>query len=182
MKRLIRFYVRLLRRLINARFKYVRLTPSYAGKIRFLDKEKKKIFSILSRCKSDSITADQIYTDCDYDIRFLERYKEIILRYKKLSDREKCLIIDCGANIGVSTRYFSEEFPEAYIFAVEPDKDNCKIAKLNTRNKKNIVIENAAIGASNGFADIENRTANPNAFRVSRKSEEGLSTRTSMSS
>jgi FkbM family methyltransferase len=41
------------------------------------------------------------------------------------------LIIDCGAYVGYSTAYFLSNFPEAHVFAVEPDKKNYEILKRN---------------------------------------------------
>lgn len=42
------------------------------------------------------------------------------------------LIIDCGANIGLSTLYFLRRFPDAHVIALEPDPDNFKMLALNT--------------------------------------------------
>ena len=42
------------------------------------------------------------------------------------------LIIDCGANIGLSTLYFLTRFPNAHLIALEPDPDNFRMLALNT--------------------------------------------------
>ena len=42
------------------------------------------------------------------------------------------LVIDCGANIGLSTLYFLKRFPNAHVIALEPDPDNFKMLALNT--------------------------------------------------
>ena len=42
------------------------------------------------------------------------------------------LIIDCGANIGLSTLYFLARFPSAHVIALEPDPDNFKMLVGNT--------------------------------------------------
>lgn len=39
------------------------------------------------------------------------------------------VIIDCGANVGVFTRFAKELFPDALIVAVEPHKENCEVFK-----------------------------------------------------
>jgi FkbM family methyltransferase len=41
------------------------------------------------------------------------------------------LIIDCGANIGLSTIWHARQFPEARIIAVEPGQSNLEIAAKN---------------------------------------------------
>ena len=42
------------------------------------------------------------------------------------------LIIDCGANIGLSTLYFLTRFPNAHVVALEPDPENFKMLARNT--------------------------------------------------
>jgi methyltransferase FkbM-like protein len=42
------------------------------------------------------------------------------------------LVIDCGANIGLSTLYFLRRFPNAHVIALEPDPDNFKMLARNT--------------------------------------------------
>ena len=42
------------------------------------------------------------------------------------------LIIDGGANIGLATRWFATQFPDAKIAAVEPDAANFAMLKRNT--------------------------------------------------
>ena len=60
------------------------------------------------------------------NIRLMSYYQESIAR------SETPLIIDCGANIGLATLWFSERFPKACIVAVEPNSDNFKLLTKNT--------------------------------------------------
>ena len=41
------------------------------------------------------------------------------------------LIIDCGANSGMATKFFGQTFPAARVVAVEPDGANMALAKAN---------------------------------------------------
>jgi FkbM family methyltransferase len=41
------------------------------------------------------------------------------------------LIVDCGANIGVSSYYFLHRYPGARLIAVEPDAQNCALCRQN---------------------------------------------------
>lgn len=41
------------------------------------------------------------------------------------------LIIDCGANIGLTSLYFLNKFPQARLIAVEPDVSNLEILRRN---------------------------------------------------
>jgi len=41
------------------------------------------------------------------------------------------LIIDCGANAGFSSAYFLSRFPNAFVVAIEPDRDNFRLLETN---------------------------------------------------
>ncbi len=63
---------------------------------------------------------------------FLHSLEEIFIEevYRsKLS--ESPLIIDCGANIGLSVLYFKRKYPNAEIIAYEPDQNNYELIKSN---------------------------------------------------
>jgi FkbM family methyltransferase len=156
--------------------RYVRLSPNYTGKIYFFDKKLRSFFYVLSRNKIDSLTADQIYTNADYDLRFMIRYQELMEKFLKAeSVGQKNLIIDCGANIGLSARYFAEEFPGALVVAIEPDASNFKMAVRNCEHLSNVVIKNCAIGSKKGFVKIANQDADSNAFTTIREnSDQGI--------
>ena len=40
-------------------------------------------------------------------------------------------ILDLGANVGLASRYFLEQWPAAFVVAVEPDGDNCGVLRSN---------------------------------------------------
>lgn len=44
---------------------------------------------------------------------------------------EPKLIIDCGANVGYSSIYFLNRYPQAHVIAVEPDDENFKVCTKN---------------------------------------------------
>jgi FkbM family methyltransferase len=66
------------------------------------------------------------------------------------------VIIDCGANIGVSTVYFASKYPQATILALEPNRANFEICQKNTQNFKNIVCLHAAIWKDNCELFLQN--------------------------
>jgi FkbM family methyltransferase len=58
-------------------------------------------------------------------------------------------IIDAGANIGTSSIFFAEKYPNARIIAVEPEESNFDQLLQNTKNYKNITpIKVGVWGAS----------------------------------
>lgn len=152
--------------------RYIRITPFTKGKVYFFDKIEKQFFSIFVRERIDSITADEILADHDYDLSFLKRYQEIIGKYNSILDQNKVpLIIDCGANIGLSAYHFATIFPHARIISVEPEKDNFYMMEKNCMGLGNVELLNNAVGSIDGFVNIDNSNADNNAFRTSRSDD-----------
>lgn len=84
-------------------------------------------------------------------------------------------IIDAGANIGISSIYFHEKYPDAHVFAIEPEAENFSLLKKNSSNYPRIIPFHGALwysetslevidqGLGNrGFCvgDISNQTSN----------------------
>jgi FkbM family methyltransferase len=74
-----------------------------------------------------------------------------------LASGKKPLIVDCGANIGVSVLWFSARYPEAHIIAVEPAPDNFAFLRKNTTGL-DVDLTQAGIGAADGTAWLSNPT------------------------
>lgn len=67
------------------------------------------------------------------------------------------LIVDLGANVGYSLRYWHERFPEARMIAVEPDADNAKLCRANVEAggfAEQVEIIEACIGARERIARL----------------------------
>jgi len=80
----------------------------------------------------------------DYNIygqifRF-EEYKPLVDMVNKLKQKEILYVVDAGANVGCSTLYFKQLFPNAKVVAIEPQSGNfnilCKNIELNNMNKE----------------------------------------------
>jgi len=71
-----------------------------------------------------------------------------------LEDKSINLIIDLGANVGLSCVYFAHKYPNAKIIAFEPHPEHVKRAnhniELNKLNSKNISLVAAAASNQNG--------------------------------
>ncbi len=64
-------------------------------------------------------------------------------------------ILDLGSHIGLSSLFFSSEFPDARIECVEPVRENRVILKKNlSENKVNAGVHDFAIGGRNGSGRI----------------------------
>ncbi len=74
---------------------------------------------------------------------FTFQYKEIFLEniYNFHTEKENPVILDCGANIGLSSIYFKQKYPGAIITAFEADPAIFEYLTLNL--------------AENGFTDIQ---------------------------
>src|SRR5262249_35244366 len=59
------------------------------------------------------------------------------------------VIIDCGANIGLTSLYLAAHYPHARVYSVEPDAENFALLRLNTRAEPRITpIRAAVVGRS----------------------------------
>lgn len=80
---------------------------------------------------------------------FLHSMKEIFVEevYKFKSDKTNPLILDCGANIGLSVIYFKKLFPKSRIIAFEPDDSIFHTLKQNVGQFKydDVVLMNKGL-------------------------------------
>lgn len=61
-------------------------------------------------------------------------------------------IVDLGANIGLSSMYFSNTYgPKTSIISVEPSKQNAQLLKLNLKAHPNITIVESAVSNVDGL-------------------------------
>lgn len=92
-----------------------------------------------------------------YKARFTmyHTYPDIFVReiYKFSTSSTHPIIIDCGANIGLSILYFAQHYPQAQIIAFEPDKKNFEILSKNIQanlpQHQNVVLRQNAVWVSN---------------------------------
>ncbi len=65
------------------------------------------------------------------------------------------LLVDLGANIGLTSLWLSTKYPLSRIIAVEPDPSNLELASLNLAgNAAEVTWVAAAIGAADGYANF----------------------------
>jgi FkbM family methyltransferase len=107
---------------------------------------------LLRSSTTDMSVFNQIFIQRDYDIKFPFIPSNIL---------------DAGANIGLSSIFFSKKFPSSKVFSFEPDKENFEMLQINTKNEKNIFCFNNAIWNEKGFLKITNNIYNKDAITVS---------------
>ncbi len=71
--------------------------------------------------------------------------------YKFKAKKSNPLIIDCGANIGISVIFFKKAYPDATVIAFEPDPNLFKMLNTNIKNFsfRDIVLYQSAVWVDN---------------------------------
>lgn len=64
------------------------------------------------------------------------------------------VVIDAGANVGISTLYFRAVCPQAIIYAIEPDPRNYERLVSNIQGQDNIKPYEVAFSDTNGHSDF----------------------------
>lgn len=109
------------------------------------------------------------------DIFVKEEYKEMSAPHaaalkkfyiSSLDQGRTPVILDCGANIGLASRWYAAMFPEAVILAIEPEASNFDILMKNTSNIKNIIPIQAAISNKRSKLSLKNESDSPWAWQT----------------
>jgi FkbM family methyltransferase len=79
--------------------------------------------------------------------------------------KELRLIIDGGANIGLSTAYFANKYPDAKVIAVEPSNENVSMLRINCQGMEDITVIEGGLWPVSGFLRISNPDDPPWSFR-----------------
>ncbi|WP_082772868.1 FkbM family methyltransferase [Methylobacterium sp. CCH5-D2] len=97
---------------------------------------------------SDRDVINQIWGSRDYDLRRLQRHSDIRRYYENTLQKGRTpLIIDAGANIGASSLFFSTNFPESFVVAIEPEESNFNLLQVNSSQADNIECLNRALSS-----------------------------------
>ena len=121
-----------------------------------------------------SITFNKFRLIVPDSLSFIWQYKEIFVEesYKFLTKSNAPLIVDCGANIGVSICYFKWLFPNANILAFESNVEISEILKENIEKNQlnNIQVFNKAVWINDeGVEMTSNLADNSSVFGIGKK-------------
>jgi FkbM family methyltransferase len=104
--------------------------------------------------QSDFSVLRQIFRDQGYSIPTVVAAR-IDREYRRIrANRMTPVIVDAGANIGASSIWLKERFPEAAVVAIEPDPANAALARQNVAGLQDVTVIEAAIGGQTGFVSI----------------------------
>ena len=109
----------------------------------------------------------QVLVDNGYDISDTAQGKELRRRYDSLTAfGVEPLIIDCGANIGLTSVWYTRQFPKAKITAVEPEESNLEVASKNLAAYPNVRLVAGGVWDTPTHLSIVNPDAETWAFQV----------------
>ena len=77
-----------------------------------------------------------------------EIFRDEVYRFQARTDRPR--IIDAGANIGLSVRYFKRLYPEATVIAYEPDAAIFQLLRQNVGDLPGVELRQAAAWTQDG--------------------------------
>ena len=143
------FFYDLLKIVINLNKKYhyiifiPRLLSLILKKVLIFDKNNNVFFYQHIRNYNDILTVYEIFSEEHYNLKKLEISKNLLKFFDKNSYNKKPLIVDCGSNIGSSSLYFSKQFKNCSIIALEPDKYNFEFCKNNIKGNNFYLFNNA---------------------------------------
>lgn len=102
-----------------------------------------------------------------YQVFFLNSYN---FNYPSQVD----VIIDCGANIGMSSIFFHLRFPQALILALEPEESNYNMLVKNCSYYQNIITLKAGIWNKNTKLQLVNKSNEPWEMQVEENQNDSI--------
>jgi FkbM family methyltransferase len=130
----------------------------------------------IRRQNSDYDTFRQVFERREYSIGNEAVEADIQSLYSSiLSNGQKPIIIDAGANIGLATLWFKAQYPKATVIAIEPDLENFAMLKENVIASDTALLVNAAVGSLPGSVSLIRDTSMGWAVKTRRTQENGIS-------
>ena len=122
---------------------------------------------------SDEDVIWQIFGGGDYDLTRLRRFDDIRrLVEQRHAAGQQPLIIDAGANIGISAVFFALTFPTARVVAIEPEAENFGLLVQNTKGL-GVHCLRGALSSQPGHVTVLDGGEGPWSFRTERVSAPG---------
>ncbi|HUC79698.1 MAG TPA: FkbM family methyltransferase [Flavisolibacter sp.] len=149
---------------------YLRPLPLNLDRYLFKKKIDESVYSLavhncrfpvfLRKNSTDIHVFNQVFYRNEYDIDFRSDPK---------------VIIDCGANIGMTSVYFANKFPNAKIIAIEPERANFEMLLKNTGKYENVECLNCGIWNKSTNLEVIDRGEGAWAFIVKEVDQETAS-------
>ncbi|MDQ6608517.1 MAG: FkbM family methyltransferase [Bacteroidota bacterium] len=140
---------------------FLRPFPLNLERYVFKKKETEDIYAISLKSYPFPIFLRKNSTDINVFIQVFSRHE-----YDLELFNEPKTIIDCGANVGMTSVYFAKRFPNATIIAIEPEKSNFQMLLKNTERYKNIQCLNYGLWSKTTNLEVIDRGEGSWAFIV----------------
>ncbi|MDX5445415.1 MAG: FkbM family methyltransferase [Zoogloeaceae bacterium] len=107
------------------------------------NKGNSRLFHFRPSSRGDRGVVRQVLRNLDYDIERWQHGRALRDYYINIKSTQRPLIIDAGANIGAASVYYKMLYPEAKVIAIEPERHNVQLLRLNTHDLEVEVLEAA---------------------------------------
>jgi FkbM family methyltransferase len=117
----------------------------------------------LRESTSDFEIMEQIFLRREYDFAAWSSHHAMIQRTygELLNERKVPVIVDCGANIGYASIWFAIKYPQAIVYAIEPEPRNFAMLSRNVSTYPNIVPIQAGVSDRVTKVSLRNPTDEP---------------------
>ena len=104
--------------------------------------------------RSDEVVIKQVLVEQQYDLGRLKRARELLdFIQREEATGLRPLIVDAGANIGASAIFFTANFPNALVVAIEPNLENFDLLSKNVKGL-NVEMVHGAISSNAGRSRV----------------------------
>jgi len=145
---------------------YILLFPPFSKHQLIYSLESSRFTFLQINSYYDWATIHEIFVRREYDSRKFAVHGQIVSLYEMLAKDKIPLIIDLGANVGISSAYMSQQFPKARVVAIEPASRNLPLLKLNTSKIPAIKVIQAAVSPDSKEMSLFDPGVGNNAFRA----------------
>jgi FkbM family methyltransferase len=108
---------------------------------------------------SDLFVISQVFGHCEYEIGKLGRDALSRLAAEWRKEGIVPVIVDAGANVGYSSIFFRDQYPDAIVMAVEPDREAFEALASNCAGLERIMPVYGALWSHDGEVALVNSDA-----------------------
>lgn len=137
------------RRLINTHYRYAFVPVRDRLRVVVTASDGSERELLLRRESSDFAVFRDVFERLEFRTEQFVRHSDLLARYEAiLGAGRRPLIIDAGANIGLSALYFRDVYPDAAIVCVEPELSNFSELSRHLSTDPLVLPLNAAVAAN----------------------------------
>ena len=133
------------------------LKPS-AGVNELLGEEQALAIAAMPRYTRGKVSFNNVVLEFNDNVALLGMLDEIYVRqnYAFLTNNDRPVILDCGANVGIGIAYLKRQYPNAVIYAFEPDAEafRCLSANVERNNFTDVHLHHNAVWIKNQELDF----------------------------